>query len=80
VYCDQVIPNSGGQDSTIAIEKIQPQFVAIGTDWAQKDYYAQMNFTQEWLDDRNIVLLYLPYTAGISSTEIKKKIAEFYNS
>ena len=33
-----------------------------------------MNFTQEWLDNNNIVLVYIPYTRGISSTELKSRI------
>lgn len=49
--------------------------IAIGTDWAGKDYYRQMGFTQEWLDEKEIVLVYLPCVdTGISTTEIKKRI------
>jgi glycerol-3-phosphate cytidylyltransferase len=79
VYCDKVVPNTGNDDSTEAIERVQPHIIAIGTDWATKDYYAQMGFTQEWLDIRNIVLIYIPYTQDVSSTIIKAKIAEHYN-
>ena len=71
---DSVIPNEGGADSKVAIEKVEPDFIVIGTDWAKKDYYKQMGFTQEWLDDNDIVLIYVPYTEGISTTEIKKRI------
>ena len=35
-----------------------------------------MGFTQDWLDERNIGLAYIPYTQGISTTELKKRIAE----
>jgi glycerol-3-phosphate cytidylyltransferase len=73
-YVDRVIPNIGGKDSRVSILEVMPQIVAIGDDWAQKDYYKQMSFTQEWLDDNNIVLVYLPYTKGISTTEIKKRL------
>ncbi len=45
-----------------------------GDDWAKKDYYTQMQFTQDWLDENDIVLVYLAYTRGISTTEIKKRI------
>ena len=74
-YVDGVIPNYGNADSKIAIAKALPNFVVIGDDWAKKDYYAQMQFTQEWLDLRNIGLIYVPYTEGISTTELKKRIA-----
>jgi glycerol-3-phosphate cytidylyltransferase len=75
-YVDEVIPNEGGADSKIAIEKIMPDIIVIASDWARKDYYKQMGFTQDWLDERNICLCYVPYTQGISTTEIKKRLAE----
>jgi glycerol-3-phosphate cytidylyltransferase-like family protein len=71
---DEVIPNIGGSDSKLAILSVMPNIIAIGDDWAKKDYYSQMNFTQEWLDENNIILVYLPYTKGISSTEFKKRM------
>lgn len=73
-YVDFVIPNSGGVDSKPAIEECKPDIIAIGSDWARKDYYKQMSFDQDWLDERNISLIYIPYTKGISSTLIKQKI------
>ena len=73
-YVDEVIPNIDGEDSKPAILTIQPKFVIIGSDWAKKDYYKQMNFTQKWLDDNNIILVYLPYTENISTTLIKEKL------
>jgi glycerol-3-phosphate cytidylyltransferase len=78
-YVDKVISNINGADSTVSIEKVQPHIIAIGTDWAKKDYYSQMGFSQEWLDIRNILLIYLPYTSDISSTLIKEKISKEYN-
>ncbi len=74
-FVDEVVPNYGNQDSKIAIDKVQPDFVVIGDDWARKDYYAQMQFSQAWLDQRNIGLIYVPYTEGISTTDLKARIA-----
>jgi glycerol-3-phosphate cytidylyltransferase len=76
IYVDKVISNINGADSTESIEIIQPHIIAIGTDWAKKDYYTQMGFTQQWLDVRNIVLVYIPYTEQISSTIVKQKIVD----
>ena len=73
-YVDDVIPNIGGPDSRIAIESVMPDMVIIGSDWARKDYYTQMAFDQDWLDDRGIGLAYIPYTPGISSTAIKERM------
>ena len=74
-YVDQVVYNIGGADSKIAIELIMPDYIVIGSDWARKDYYSQMDFDQDWLDDRGMGLVYVPYTNAISSTEIKKRLA-----
>ena len=73
-YVDLVVPNIGGADSKPAIEECEPDVIAIGSDWARKDYCKQMQFDQDWLDERNISLIYIPYTKGISSTLIKQKI------
>lgn len=73
-WVDSVVPNIGGKDSTLTIELIKPNYIVIGSDWAKKDYYKQMGFTQDWLDERGIGLIYLPYTQGISSTDIKNRI------
>jgi glycerol-3-phosphate cytidylyltransferase len=74
-YVDMVMPNYGGADSTVSIEMVKPDLVVIGSDWARRDYYTQMGFTQDWLDERGIGLVYIPYTAGISSTDIKARLA-----
>ena len=73
-WVDRVIPNVGGIDSRIAIIFSNPDLVVIGSDWARKDYYAQMGFDQDWLDERGIGLVYIPYTQGISSTAIKERL------
>jgi glycerol-3-phosphate cytidylyltransferase len=73
-YVDEVIPNFAGQNSKPTIISADPDIIAVGDDWAHKDYYTQMQFTQQWLDDNNIVLVYIPYTKGISTTEIKRRI------
>ena len=74
-YVDKVVENIGGKDSKPSIIMVRPDIIAIGDDWAKKDYYKQMQFTQEWLDEKNILLIYIPYKQGISTTEIKKKLA-----
>lgn len=75
-YVDAVVPNYGGADSRISVEVTQPDIIIIGSDWARRDYYKQMGFDQDWLDERNIGLAYIPYTQGISTTDLKKRIVE----
>jgi len=74
-YVTFVVPNSGGADSKPTIDLVEPDLIVIGSDWARRDYHKQMGFTQDWLDERGIGLIYLPYTTGISSTEIKQRLS-----
>jgi hypothetical protein len=69
--------NNSGEDSkpTILLEP-RPDVIAIGSDWASKDYNKQMGFTEEWLDEHGIVLIYVTYTAGISTTDLKRRVSE----
>lgn len=69
-----IVPNWGEENCSAVVEKEFPDILAIGSDWARKDYYEQMGFTQDWLDQRGISLLYIPYTTGISTTEIKRRL------
>ena len=73
-YVEKVVPNTAGADSKPTIEEVWPDIIAIGTDWARRDYHAQMQFDQDWLDEREIALIYIPYTQGISSTAIKERM------
>lgn len=69
-YVDRVVVGSG-QSSLPVIEQVMPTFIAIGDDWKDRDYLGQLGVTQEWLDERGISIVYLPYTDGISSTQIR---------
>jgi len=72
-YVDDVIENSGDEDSKPAITSVTPDFILIGEDWANRDYYKQMGFTPKWLDEHGITLLYVPRVRRLSSTEIKDR-------
>lgn len=67
-----VVPCDGDGAATVA--RVQPDYLVIGSDWARRDYYAQMGFSQDWLDDKKINLVYVPYTKGISTTEIRRRL------
>ena len=75
-YVTKVVPNFSGADSKPTILSVNPNMIAIGDDWAHKDYYKQMGFTQAWLEENGIVLLYIPYTSKISTSEIKRRVIE----
>ena len=74
-YVDRVVMNVGGADSRIAIDQVRPNYIVVGSDWAEKDYYSQMSFDQKWLDERGIGLVYVPYTKTISSSAIRSRMS-----
>lgn len=77
-YVDLVVENFGREKSTLTIDKVSKDhkidIIAIGTDWATKDYYAQMGFTKEWLNDRDLILVYIDRRTGQSTTNIKEQL------
>jgi len=73
-YVWKVVPNEGGADSKPAILKVQPNYLVIGSDWAARDYYAQMQFTHDWLDEQDISLVYIPRIRKMSSTLVKERV------
>lgn len=74
VYVDEVVRNDNGEDSRPTILAVDADFVVVGTDWCEKDYMKQMSFTREWLEENNIGFGYIPYTIGVSTTDIKKRL------
>lgn len=54
------------------IRELRPDVLAIGSDWAKKDYYAQIGLTASALERYGIQLVYLPYTEGISTTRLRE--------
>lgn len=58
-------------DTPSVIDSLRPDLIVIGSDWARKDYLGQLGVDQDWLDDRDIGVCYVPYTKGISSTMLR---------
>ena len=73
-----VLNDGPGRD---LIDFYRPDVLTIGTDWARRDYLAQINVTQDWLDERGITVAYVPMRpVGISSTEIVRRVADHADS
>ncbi len=49
--------------------------IAVGSDWAGKNYLNQINMTQDELDRLGVTIAYVPYTQGISTSIIEDRIA-----
>lgn len=60
------------------IVEVSPDVLAVGSDWARKDYLAQIGVTWDWLDERRITLTYVPYVQHwpISTSEIIRRVRE----
>lgn len=72
-YVDEIRINDQ-QDAKPIIEEVKPHFLVIGSDWAHKDYYAQLQITPAYLVARDIHLLYLDRATAYSSTELKERV------
>lgn len=74
-YVDIVVPNVGGADSKPTLMSVRPDLLIVGSDWQDRDYHAQIGATPQWLAARGINLVFLSYTTGISTTELRERIA-----
>lgn len=73
---DKIVCNQGDEDSRPAIRAVAPDIIAIGADWRDRDYHAQMGFDQAWLDARGIELRYVELLEGHSSSELRRRGAQ----
>lgn len=73
-YVSDCLVNSGDEHAQHIIELVSPSILAIGTDWATRDYLRQLHLRDGWLEDRGILLVYLPYTSDISSSSIRARL------
>lgn len=75
---DRVLPNPQREvgDSILGLlEELGEGIIAVGSDWRDRDYLAQIGVTQAELDNLGWYVVYLPYTEGISTTEIVRRVA-----
>jgi glycerol-3-phosphate cytidylyltransferase len=73
-WVDDVLINKGNEDCKVLIDEVKPDLLVVGSDWLGKDYLKQTGLTREYLERRNIALVFLPYTVGISTTALKARL------
>lgn len=61
-------------DNKEIIKKYKINIIVHGDDWDKADYMRQIRVTPEFLLEHDCQLVFLPYTPGISTSEIVKKI------
>lgn len=62
------------------IEAVAPDVLVIGSDWARRDYYSQIDVDQDFMDLNGITMVYVPRVPNLSSTEIKERVQSNSNS
>lgn len=72
-YVDGVVVNADHEGQRRVISSVAPDIIAVGYDWKDRDYLAQVDVTREWLDERRIRVVYVPRTTGESSTDIRAR-------
>jgi cytidyltransferase-like protein len=73
---NEILARSTGLSCRPYVREEMSKYIVIGSDWAQKDYFAQMQFTQQWLDEQGIQLVYVPYTFGISTSQLRRHLCD----
>lgn len=63
-------------DNKPFIEKYDVNIIVHGSDWERESYLKQIHVTEEYLSDRGVELVFVPYTSGISTSGLIRQMAE----
>ena len=63
-------------DNKAYIQKYGIDIIVHGDDWAKESYMAQIKVDEAFLKENKVALCLLPYTNGISTSDLIKKIKE----
>lgn len=72
---DLLVCNDGCEDSKPSILRSKADAIGHGNDWTGLDLMRQMGLTEEWLSDNRVTMVYMPYTKGVSTSDIIRQIA-----
>jgi glycerol-3-phosphate cytidylyltransferase len=65
-----------GYDNTQYIEQFEIDAIVHGNDWERTSYLKQICVTEEYLKTHEVELVLVPYTPGISTSQLIKFIKE----
>lgn len=68
---DVALNEDGGRT---LIRRVQPDVLVVGSDWATRDYFKQIEMTLAELETIGCGLCYLPYTPGVSTSDLRRRI------
>ena len=75
-YVDDVVPNAQPDGSIRdVLWAVWPSLIIVGDDWAGRGYLEQIGLTEAELQRAGVGLLFVPYTEGISTSELRKRVA-----
>ncbi|WP_432712757.1 adenylyltransferase/cytidyltransferase family protein [Pedobacter sp.] len=66
----------GVYDNKEYIQKYKIDIIVHGDDWAKESYMEQIRVDKTFMQAHNVQLFLLPYTNGISTSDLIKKIKE----
>jgi cytidyltransferase-like protein len=69
---DRVVVNIGDEDSRPAILHAEADCIVHGSDWHGEALLRQMGLTADWLAERRLELVILPYTPITTTSDILK--------
>ena len=61
-------------DDAFIIHEYDIDIIVHGDDWDGEGYLKQIRVTPEFLEEHHVSMVYLPYTKGISTSELVEKI------
>ncbi len=74
-YVDKVVPNDQTDGSAWdVVLSVQPGIIAASEDWRYRDWFGQVGMPEAELAERLAVVRWVPYTAGISSSELRSRL------
>ncbi len=63
-------------DNKAYLKKYEVAVIVHGDDWEKASYLEQLRIDETFLKEQQVTLQFLPYTAGISTSELIKRIKE----
>jgi len=63
-------------DNKPYIEKYNVDVIVHGSDWERNSYLDQICVTEEYLKEKNVEVVFIPYTSGVSTSGLIRQISE----
>lgn len=78
-HVDIVLRNDQDGGSALGlIESVAPDAIVTSMDWFPtegRDWFVQIGVPRSWFQERGVLIVWAPYTAGISTTDILARLS-----